>query len=53
MGYQAVEGRQYIADLQATILRQMGLDHDLMEVEVNGQPVRLVEKVARPIDAIL
>jgi hypothetical protein len=53
VGYQAVEGRQYIADLQATILRQMGLDHDLMEVEVNGQPVRLVEKVARPIDAIL
>lgn len=53
VGYRAVENKQYIADLQATILHQMGLDHDRMEVEVNGQPVRLVEKIANPIRAIL
>ena len=53
VGYRAVENRCYIADLQATILHQLGLDAHQMEFEVDGQPVRLVESGAEPIRAVL
>jgi hypothetical protein len=53
VGYRAVEHRTYISDLQATILHQMGLDHEKMEVEIDARKVRLVEKAARPIREIL
>ena len=53
VGYRATEKPQYISDLQATILHQMGLDHKKMEVEINGRPVRLVEGEAKPIFGIL
>jgi hypothetical protein len=53
VGYRAVEKPQYISDLQATILHQMGLDHTKMEVEIDGRPVRLVEAGSEPIRSIL
>jgi hypothetical protein len=53
VGYRAVENKVYISDLQATILHQMGLDHQKMELEINGRPVRLVEDGALPIHGIL
>ena len=53
MGYQAVENRQYLSSLQATILHQLGLDHTRMEVVINGRPVRLVEEGGEPITGIL
>lgn len=55
VGYRAVQDRHYIADLQATILHQLGLVASDMEVEVNGQPLRLVDDhvEARPILQIL
>lgn len=55
VGYRAVENRHYISDLQATILHQLGLDAADMEVELSGQPLRLVDEheTARPIDAII
>ena len=52
-GYHAVENRHYITDLQATILRQMGLDATDLEVEINGHPVRLIEEGEGPILPIL
>jgi len=52
-GYRTVENPQYISDLQATILCQMGLDHKKMEIEINGRPVRLVEAGSEPIWGIL
>lgn len=52
-GYRAVNSPHYISDLQATILHQMGLDPERMEVEIDGRPVRLVEKGAQPIRGIL
>lgn len=52
-GYRATENPQYISDLQATILCQLGLDHRKMEVEINGRPVRLVEAGSQPIWGIL
>jgi hypothetical protein len=53
VGYRAVSEQTYIADLQATILHQLGLDAERMEVEINGRPVRLVDRFADPIHAIL
>jgi len=53
VGYRAVDGKAYIADLQATIIRQLGLDSKQLEIEINGRPVRLVEEGAEPILGIL
>ena len=53
VGYQAVENRHYISDLQATILHQMGVDHRKLTVTVNSRPIRLVEPGFGPIRHIL
>ncbi|MBT5705312.1 MAG: DUF1501 domain-containing protein, partial [Verrucomicrobia bacterium] len=53
VGYRAVSQRTYIADLQATILHQLGLDAEKMEVEVDGRPVRLIDRFADPIFGVL
>jgi hypothetical protein len=53
VGYQAVENRHYYSDLHATILKQLGLDHQKMEVTIAGRPVRLVEEGHGPIAEIL
>ena len=53
VGYQAVENRHYYSDLHATILHQLGLDHQRMEVTVLGRPMRLVEEGGGPIREIL
>src|SRR5205809_1895466 len=37
VGYRAVENPQYVSDLQATILRQIGLDQQDMEVQIHGR----------------
>jgi hypothetical protein len=53
VGYHAVENRHYISDLQATILRQMGLDHKKMEMHVGGRTIRLIEEGMGPITEVL
>ena len=53
VGYKAVENPHYYSDLHATILRQLGLDHRKMEVQVLGRPMRLVEEGYGPIREIL
>ncbi len=53
VGYRAIENKVYIADLQATILHQMGLNAAHMEVVIQGRPVRLVEDSAKPVLGIL
>ena len=55
VGYRAVQDRHYISDLQATILHQLGLDAADMEIDLNGQPLRLVDEheEANPIMPII
>ncbi len=53
VGYKALESPHYISDLQATILRQMGLDHKKMDFHVNGRAFHLIEEGTGPITAIL
>ena len=52
-GYHALQNRHYITDLQATILRQMGYNATDLEVEIRGQPIRLIEEGEGPILPIL
>lgn len=53
VGYQAVENRHYISDLQATILKQMGLNYKKMDFIVNGRPFHLIEEGEGPMTNIL
>ena len=53
VGYRAVQDPQYISDLQATILRQLGLNSERLEIEIDGRPVRLIEKGSKPIWGVL
>jgi hypothetical protein len=53
VGYRAVENPHYISDLQATILRQVGLDYKKMDFVVNGRAFHLVEEGQGPVQAIL
>lgn len=43
----------HLNDLQASILERLGLDPHLMELTLNGRPVRLIEKDSKPVRAIL
>jgi hypothetical protein len=43
LGYAAVEGRTCIHDLHATILHQMGLDHERLTYRYNGRDFRLTD----------
>ena len=53
VGYRAVENPQYVSDLHATILRQIGLELQDMEIQVQGRTMKLVEEGHGSIEAIL
>lgn len=41
LGFNIVEGKSHVHDIQATILRCLGVDHEKLSVNVNGLDVRL------------
>jgi hypothetical protein len=53
VGYKAAESPHYIADLQATILNQLGLDYKKMDFVLNGRPFHFIEEGTGPINKIL
>jgi hypothetical protein len=53
VGYKAVDHPHYYSDLHATILKQLGLDHKKMQLEVIGRTMKLVEEGNGPIEEIL
>jgi len=53
VGYKAVENPHYISDLQATILRQLGLNYKKMDFTANGRAFHLIEEGGGPIGNIL
>ena len=44
VGYKAVDSPHYYTDLHATILHQLGLNHNKLDVQTLGRTMRLVEK---------
>lgn len=56
IGYRAVEGRVSVADLHATVLHQLGLDHQQLTYLHHGRPETLTDSVvtnARVVDGII
>ena len=43
LGYHAVENRMMVADLHATVLHLLGLDHKRLDYHVHGRPERLTD----------
>ena len=56
VGYRSVEDRVSVADLHATVLHQLGFDHDKLTYMRNGRPETLTDSVvtdARVVDGMI
>lgn len=53
IGYSAVSGRVTAHDIQATILNQLGFDHERLTYEFQGRPFRLTDTEGKIIQQIL
>ena len=52
-GYEAVEDKASVFDLQATILHCMGIDHEKLTYRFQGRDFRLTDVFGAPIKKIL
>jgi hypothetical protein len=53
IGYSAVNGKVEAFDIQATILHQLGFDHEKFVYQFQGRPFRLTDVSGRVINEIL
>ncbi|MFZ1717078.1 MAG: DUF1501 domain-containing protein, partial [Saprospiraceae bacterium] len=53
MGYSPVSGRVTPYDIQATILHQLGFDHEKFTYSFQGRPYRLTDVAGKPIKQII
>jgi hypothetical protein len=53
LGYNAVEGKLEVFDIQATILNRLGFDHEKLTYEFQGRPFRLTDVSGKVINEIL
>lgn len=53
IGYNAVSGKVSVYDIQATILEQLGFDHEKFTYEFQGRPFRLTDVHGKAINEIL
>jgi len=53
IGYNAVEGKVSVYDIQATILQQLGFDHEKLTYEFQGRQFRLTDVHGKPINEII
>jgi len=53
IGYSAVSGKVEAFDIQATILNQLGFDHEMFTHEFQGRPFRLTDVAGRVIEEII
>lgn len=53
IGYHAVEGKVSVYDVQATILQQLGFDHEELTYEFQGRPFRLTDVHGSVINQII
>ena len=53
IGYEAVSGKQSVFDIQATILNQLGFDHERMTYQFQGRPFRLTDVEGEVIKEII
>jgi arylsulfatase A-like enzyme len=53
LGFHVVENEVHVHDLQATILRQLGLDHERLTFRYQGRDFRLTDVSGKVVEAIL
>ena len=53
LGYNAIEDRVHVHDLQATILHLMGLDHTRLTYRFQGRDFRLTDVKGEVVEEIL
>ncbi len=53
IGYNAVSGKVSVYDIQATILNQLGFDHEKLTYEFQGRPFRLTDVQGKVIQDII
>ncbi|HLO81018.1 MAG TPA: DUF1501 domain-containing protein [Chitinophagaceae bacterium] len=53
IGYNAVTGKVSVYDIQATILQQLGFDHEKLTYEFQGRPFRLTDVHGKLINEII
>ena len=53
IGYAAIEGKTSVYDIQATILNQLGFNHEKFTYEFQGRPFRLTDVHGRVINEII
>jgi hypothetical protein len=53
IGYAAINGKTTAFDVQATILNQLGFDHEKLTYQFQGRPFRLTDVHGRVINEIV
>jgi hypothetical protein len=53
LGFHVVENQVHVHDLQATILKQLGFDHERLTYHYQGRDFRLTDVSGKVVDAIL
>lgn len=53
IGYYGVKGKTHVHDLQATILNQLGLNHEKLTYDFQGRPFRLTDVGGKVINEII
>ena len=53
IGYSAISGKVTPYDIQATILNQLGFDHEKLVYQYQGRPFRLTDVHGKVINEIL
>jgi hypothetical protein len=53
VGYNPVKGKVSVFDIQATVLNQLGFDHEKFTHEFQGRPFRLTDVAGNVINEII
>jgi hypothetical protein len=53
IGYNAIDGKVSVYDIQATILKQLGFDHEQLTYQFQGRDFRLTDVFGKVIDPII
>ena len=53
IGYGGISGKTHVHDLQATILNQLGLNHEQLTYQFQGRPFRLTDVAGKVIKEVI
>jgi hypothetical protein len=53
IGYNAIDGKVSVYDVQATILNQLGFDHEQLTYQFQGRQFRLTDVFGKVIEPVI